>query len=529
MTEEEKINEVSREKALFDTGLMMKALIETAKRGSMLNEHLDSHAQNLLYILKGMNNIPNNAIKELVERACKYREKIENKKEKEHLETIDECFFGNAGLFGFVYYLCTIILRIIDGQKEIGSIMIQFLKETGSFFLEIFPYGDLMSDLIETYFESDSDLMKVQGLILKNDKYTTKEKKNIWKLLRSARDTMPCYICESKVAFLWPVIYDLAYEPEDSKSYFPRRHCIISQKDSESKYCKMVTLCSIKCLNKSKSTEAALPNLQDIMKHYITQKNPTQLITKNNLVEEFGFQPESEFILSDVIMYKCQTPPWSHSDVVKNERCMLSFYATELAKKEEIKDIILASEKYFLESLEFLNRSDLMVCFLLERGSHHVDKLLPLRKTKVDMMIIHLEEISKRFIACKLNFEDKTKVLELIDKSDVGVKIRDYVEKIKNKIKELKMKDIEYGFVMNEDIKNDEKEKEESSARSSKQCKKCQKSEGEVDLLRCNGCLKTRYCSQECQNADWERHKDFCVRKQKKRKDKNKEKVKTEA
>ena len=36
-------------------------------------------------------------------------------------------------------------------------------------------------------------------------------------------------------------------------------------------------------------------------------------------------------------------------------------------------------------------------------------------------------------------------------------------------------------------------------------------------LLKCSGCMRARYCDQECQEEDWGRHRDWCVSKQRRR------------
>ena len=36
----------------------------------------------------------------------------------------------------------------------------------------------------------------------------------------------------------------------------------------------------------------------------------------------------------------------------------------------------------------------------------------------------------------------------------------------------------------------------------------------------CAGCLKARYCSLQCQEADWNRHRDFCMKTKQKRQEK---------
>ena len=37
-------------------------------------------------------------------------------------------------------------------------------------------------------------------------------------------------------------------------------------------------------------------------------------------------------------------------------------------------------------------------------------------------------------------------------------------------------------------------------------------------LSRCRGCRRARYCDQECQAADWDRHSGYCLQKQEKKK-----------
>jgi len=58
------------------------------------------------------------------------------------------------------------------------------------------------------------------------------------------------------------------------------------------------------------------------------------------------------------------------------------------------------------------------------------------------------------------------------------------------------------------DSKQEESEKQE---KSKKKCDYCKKKADEVKKLKkCATCLKTRYCSQECQRADWKNHKNVC-------------------
>lgn len=54
----------------------------------------------------------------------------------------------------------------------------------------------------------------------------------------------------------------------------------------------------------------------------------------------------------------------------------------------------------------------------------------------------------------------------------------------------------------------DEVELEEDiSPREITDCQYCGNSE---ETLRCSGCHRTYYCSEECQHADWDRHQRFC-------------------
>ena len=55
----------------------------------------------------------------------------------------------------------------------------------------------------------------------------------------------------------------------------------------------------------------------------------------------------------------------------------------------------------------------------------------------------------------------------------------------------------------------------EAAGASSMICWSCHSADGGPEgLLRCRGCKRARYCDPECQAADWERHKDYCVQRQ---------------
>ena len=62
------------------------------------------------------------------------------------------------------------------------------------------------------------------------------------------------------------------------------------------------------------------------------------------------------------------------------------------------------------------------------------------------------------------------------------------------------------------------KEENNSKTDHRKLCWSCHapKEEGR-QLRRCRGCRRARYCDQECQAADWERHSGYCVEKQEKK------------
>ena len=53
-------------------------------------------------------------------------------------------------------------------------------------------------------------------------------------------------------------------------------------------------------------------------------------------------------------------------------------------------------------------------------------------------------------------------------------------------------------------------------------CWNCHSSGDEdgVKLLKCEGCRRARYCDPECQAEDWDRHKEFCVKMQERRREK---------
>jgi len=54
-------------------------------------------------------------------------------------------------------------------------------------------------------------------------------------------------------------------------------------------------------------------------------------------------------------------------------------------------------------------------------------------------------------------------------------------------------------------------------------CWYCHDDVTRVEINRCAGCKKARYCSEECQKADWGRHGDYCLLMQQKIKKKTEE------
>ena len=91
---------------------------------------------------------------------------------------------------------------------------------------------------------------------------------------------------------------------------------------------------------------------------------------------------------------------------------------------------------------------------------------------------------------------------------------------------------------VNQNLKNmflQDSEKEKNKVGSSaggasggekKICWNCHASEAEhgVRLLKCESCKKARYCGTVCQEEDWDRHREFCLRKQERRKQREIEK-----
>ena len=53
--------------------------------------------------------------------------------------------------------------------------------------------------------------------------------------------------------------------------------------------------------------------------------------------------------------------------------------------------------------------------------------------------------------------------------------------------------------------------------RKEKICWNCLISSSSTQLLRCAGCRKARYCGEECQGKDRERHVEWCKKKERKR------------
>jgi hypothetical protein len=56
----------------------------------------------------------------------------------------------------------------------------------------------------------------------------------------------------------------------------------------------------------------------------------------------------------------------------------------------------------------------------------------------------------------------------------------------------------------------DEERKEAKARPKMSTCEFCRKEETKVKLFRCSRCKFVRYCSKECQTADWKKHKHAC-------------------
>ena len=73
-----------------------------------------------------------------------------------------------------------------------------------------------------------------------------------------------------------------------------------------------------------------------------------------------------------------------------------------------------------------------------------------------------------------------------------------------------------------EKTKDYEKTKESVKKEKEKICWNCHASQTEegIKLSKCKGCRKARYCDEECQSSDWERHSSYCEKMQEKRRKK---------
>ena len=67
------------------------------------------------------------------------------------------------------------------------------------------------------------------------------------------------------------------------------------------------------------------------------------------------------------------------------------------------------------------------------------------------------------------------------------------------------------------DIDESEKKTKENKSVEIKICWNCLSSDEDVFLYRCAGCRRARYCEDECQEDDWERHQKYCKSKMNRR------------
>merc|ERR1712176_507543 len=114
--------------------------------------------------------------------------------------------------------------------------------------------------------------MGTDGSKVKNGAY-------IWSHLHkffTNRKNYPCFYCKKRVSYIWPLIYDFDVKKCEREEKFPRRHFRVTESPKTSRFeSKVVTACSLDCLEKMKVTEAKsdIENLEPVLNEKLNDMN----------------------------------------------------------------------------------------------------------------------------------------------------------------------------------------------------------------------------------------------------------------
>ena len=514
-----------------------------------------------------------------VERALAIREKLhERNLSLRKLPILEECLYSSLGIFGYLKYQCTFLINTLDEYdfvkcKLMERLMAKFHQESYREILETLGYiigsikpesemqPDKYSNLLElaigerypVYIQKVDNEVNVS--VSDNGKST---------------DYQICIICGKKSG---KIAFPVAYDESRNDDLFPRRQIqqMASWYETGGKIPWIFiikTVCSRICWEQSRRRELGRPTLEviteDIVKAEQIPKTVDEiksgfLAKKYNLLV---FQYRQKEFLEPIIIHDgtLNNSRFESFFYIKNrEQGTLLTFDCSIAFPRKSLDLLLNNAEFFsIRIVSVRNNSPFagkgwrqksFFCCPSDNSGAFLSSFVKKKPENpgnlaVQLIIFDEKENTFKSLGVK-DFEYFEKcILTKVIKSGTFKKIQKYhdanctrhnvaeqEDTIENKMNRLTIDEnsavlhsnIEDKSSSNMEDKNSlNKEDEDSLNKEEKNswkkiCWHCAVKDTEVELSKCKGCLKARYCSEKCQADDWERHQSYCIKKQEKR------------
>ena len=485
--------------------------------------------KSLLMIL----NLSDDKLKEAILRATKSKEKIEKtEKGLDLFPILREGFYSSCGLFGFIMYLCTVLLRIIDEDDKAPYapyLLMKFNEEISMPAFNVFGKNigiysksekkvlDIFSSLLEEMFGGrlECEISTIDSTVF---------------LKRSLKLKKFACIC-GKIPK--KIIYPVSYDESENDNHFPRRHFLTKRLGLQ-----VVTVCSRKCLNECKKSDVEVGSIEITYQQIafeckfpqVHSEKPVDLGRREIVIINDGNKESKEQLVYTA--HNMLNIKNVFEDIINNHKptgILFAFDCTGVFTKKNLDSFKNSPDWFFVTKVHMKKDSAMLhksnvartyFCFESRYGCNIDDFFMDLfleKKPNLDNFgekpSISIFEISlNNIISVEPRTEEKAElVLDKIFKSNTCIEIKKYIWK-----KYLGSKYVDFEYSSNEDF---DMKLVKYNLMKKTECWNCHYSEDQVDLSKCKGCLKARYCSEKCQKEDWKNHKDLCIRKQKKKRE----------